>query len=373
MKSRVRGAAAPLFALLLLAAAPRAEPPEPYLVEYRAYSAAVDAGDTAGAIEHGRAAWQAAEQALGDHRRTAILAYNYGRLIVFTDTTKALEPLERSLALAKAGIENFPLREVSVYASYARFVANGKKRGDARRLREALTGVGIDVAPPNADLAPMWLLLATDDTVDERYEKALESGRMAEAALRALNPDLVHPIANAIAIQGIARLVPYPREPEDVLAAHRHFERAIVLFPPQEDIDSFDPLFATIYAWDAAASAAMRTLGAETSDWHRGPHALFAYQEDPDIVCGPIDWDREAPEYPMRALHRGYLGAVFLGFRIGDDLRVTDVRVLAEVPKATFGAAVLDAAKNWRAVKIPEDLDPRCANNLTTTVHFVLD
>ena len=47
-----------------------------YLIEYRAFRAALEAGDTVRATAHAETAWQAAEELLGDDPQTATLAYN---------------------------------------------------------------------------------------------------------------------------------------------------------------------------------------------------------------------------------------------------------------------------------------------------------
>jgi hypothetical protein len=55
---------------------------EQYLIEYRAFREALTAGNGAAATSHAHAAWQAAETELGNHPTTAILAYNYARLLL---------------------------------------------------------------------------------------------------------------------------------------------------------------------------------------------------------------------------------------------------------------------------------------------------
>jgi hypothetical protein len=66
------------------------------------------------------------------------------------------------------------------------------------------------------------------------------------------------------------------------------------------------------------------------------------------------------------------IGAVFLGYRLGEDLKVTDARVLAEVPVAKFGDAAVKAVSEWRAKALPGG-DPVCYRNLTTSILFVLE
>jgi TonB family protein len=367
-------------AALVLVCAARAvaqEAPPQYLVAYRAYNAALEAGEHAAAVGHARSAWDAAEQELGDHRLTAILAFNYGRLVLFDDAEGAQVALQRARGLLEAGIADLAPGETQLYARYADFAADGPTWREADRLREALLAFPLDAPNPDASLAPMWLRLATYDTAEERFHKAKESAVMAERAILAVNPGWKEALAQAILLQGIAHLVSYPREVEDVQAAHNDIVRALKLFEPQDDIDSFDPLFAQVLAWTAAANAALHALGNEDYPDHEGTDLerredlpVFRFRAGTD--CPTLEWERVAPDYPRRALREGYIGAALIGYRLAADGTVQDARVLAEVPRETFGETALEAVQQWRVKEMPEG-DPACFRNLTTTIQFVID
>lgn len=384
--TRLRPAAgerpAVLAALILLvpgSPATAADPPG-YLVEYRAYNAALGSGDTAAAVQHGRAAWQEAETELGDDRLTAILAYNYGKLVVFDDPAKAIAPLERAHSLMTSGVADFAADELGLYMRYAAFAAEDMTRREADRLREALSAFPLDGPDLNPDVAAMWLRLAAYDAREERYRTAGESAAMAEQAISAtaIASAATHALAEAILIQAVAHLAPYPRRVADVQRAHNDIIRALALFGPQESIDDFDPVLAKVLAWRDATNAALHTLGrddypdhedAARKDSERRP--IFAHQQSVD--CPDLEWaERPAPRYPRRALRKGYIGAAYLGYRLGEDGRVYDARVLAEVPQAMFGEAALESVKDWRVDKVPE-ADPVCLRNLTTSILFIID
>ena len=70
-----------------------------YKAEYKAYNAAIEAGDEAEAIKRAEAAWQAAETELGDNQTTAILAYNYASLIYDKQPEKTTAAINRVMAL----------------------------------------------------------------------------------------------------------------------------------------------------------------------------------------------------------------------------------------------------------------------------------
>jgi TonB family protein len=368
-----------IVALLVAAAGAAAAPEEQYLIEYRAYSAAMADGDGTVAATHARAAWQSAEAELGAHRLTAILAYNYGRLIALTDAETALVPLLRARALHDAGFADLPPEQVRLYSAYAEFEADGRKRREANDLREILQAMGADAAAADPDLASMWLRLTTYDVVEERYRTARESAASAEAAMLSAGIDNPHYLASAIMLGGIARLVPYPRKVEDVQAAHNEFSRARRLFPPQKDLESFDPLLAKVLAWDHAADSALATLDYEDYPDHadavaeESPPTPPLFEPAAFLDCEAFEWaNQDAPRFPPLALRDGRIGAVFIGFRLADDFTVKDARILAEVPMDEFGEYALDAVKQWRAKPLPSE-DPACYQNLVISIQFVID
>ena len=372
------------LALLLLALLTAGEPAraadEQYLVEYRAYNSALEAGDSEAAARHARAAWEAAEAALGDHRLTAILAFNYGRLIVFGDAEQALAPLHRARALHEAGVAELPAGTVQVYPDYAGFASSEYKRRNADELRESLEEIGTDAAGTNPDLAVMWLQLATGDVAAGRYRKGVASAGAAEAAVMNAAPGNSRSLATAIMLGAVARLVPFPRDVEDVQAAHNELSRARRLFPPQKDIDSFDPLLAQVLAWNQASGAALRSLGFEDYPDHdedgsgsEPPPLPPLFEREETVECGEVEWlEREAPRYPRGALRRGTIGAVFMGYHLEDDLTIRDVRILAEVPKKEFSEYAIAAVNEWRVEKLPAG-GPECYRNLTVSIQFAID
>lgn len=251
-----------IFSPFILAAVSTASADnEQYVVEYRAFREALAAGNDEAAASHAHSAWQAAETELGSHLTTAILAYNYGRLIVFYDTGNSLAPLRRVSELQAAGTADLSAAELQLYIDYAEFATGGFKQRPGKKLRRSLEAFEEGRAASSPDAASIWLRLAASDIAARQYRNALKSATRAEAAIASTLPDEPRELAEAILFAGIARLVPYPRTVDDVQTAHNEFGRARRLFPPQKDVDTFDPVLAQILAWDGAATAALKSLG----------------------------------------------------------------------------------------------------------------
>jgi tetratricopeptide (TPR) repeat protein len=351
-----------------------------YLVEYKLHSEAMTKGDRAAAAEHGKAAWEAAEAALGDDKLTATLAFNYGRLIALADPVTALAPLRRVQELLDAGIADLPQSEVRAYLAYADYIAGNAPhaRKVAKELQEALLALEVETGGPAGEDIVMWLELAKGELAKKRYKRTVEAAAKAEAALTLLAPDNVDKMGVALLLQGIGTLVPYPRTVKDVVAATNHFEHVFQLYPPQKNVETFDVTFAYSIAWHAASHAAFLSLRnkrkgkSEREDSEEKPLIYFESARNRPDDCG-IEWERrKPPRYPGLSLFQGYIGAVMVVFDLSDDLIVHNPQILAEVPADAFSKAVLKSMKAWRLKSPPID-HPDCRKNIMTQFTFVID
>jgi Gram-negative bacterial TonB protein C-terminal len=362
-------------AAVTIMGAARAQDDPAYLAEYKAYNQAMSAGDREAAERHGLAAWQAAEEALGDNQLTGILAFNYGQLVIFTDPKAARTALRRAKKLQNDGVVELPETDLNLFLAYAEFAVSDGRWRQANQLRNALIAIEEKGAPTNSDIATMWYKLAFSDFSRKRYKHAIESASKAETAFLVSSPENYRQRANAILIGGAARLLPFPLTVDNTQAAHNEFSRAQNLFPPQKDLDSFDPLLAQILGWDAAADAVLGSLGEEDYPDHENIDQndptqyyspIFEQEEKSDEECG-VGWDRDPPKYPSQAGWKGYIGAVIIGYNLSDDTLVHDARILAEVPTKIFGDAVLSNMETWR-LAAPISNDPAC--RLNRLAHF---
>lgn len=341
-----------------------------YLEEYQAYQAAFARGDVANALSHGHAAWQAAESELGDHDTTAVLAFNYARL-AFTHPDSAItaeRAYARAMALTEAGKAEFDLSELAIALAEVQLYLRPDDRQQQRQLAAVLRARLQAKAPPSDVSAHAWRSLARVQMDRGAMGQAMESAdQAADEAAKLTVPDTLLQ-RDALVLAGMARLALHRggRGRDRLQEAADLLERAIALYPPQTDIDSFDRSLATALLLRESISSLKRS--GRRGKYEEAPgaqglipvdHSRYAHCPDPTIHRVPVSFPREA-------LQDGVVAAVLVGIDFGETA-VDRVVVLAEPSKGGFGEAAIKAIERWTIEPgVPEE----CRTNLFQIVSF---
>ncbi|MEE4210653.1 MAG: energy transducer TonB [Parvularcula sp.] len=138
-------------------------------------------------------------------------------------------------------------------------------------------------------------------------------------------------------------------------------QKARATFAVPDDIDSYSPFVAQLFAYELFLESHIYTY----LDDLEASRVMRDLPSGPALIqgtagCPSIEWSNQRSSFP--ATEQGFNGAVFYGFDLDANGRVTNLKVLSEVPEARFGAAVESFTKKWRAdVKgVPE----ACRQNL---------
>ena len=150
--------------------------------------------------------------------------------------------------------------------------------------------------------------------------------------------------------------------------------QAIKRFEPQMDIASFDPILGIAAAWQGVIRSLAESYDVDLNPEHKFEgHPLeivpakIVGQRDDD-AC-EVTWQQRDMEYPAAAIRRGLNGGVLIGFDLDQTGRVTNAKILGEVPFPRFGPSVLESVKAWQA-DISPDMDEVCRKNMLTTIMF---
>lgn len=372
--------AAFIFATVLSIATPALAD---YRSEFASYRNALKDGDYDKASLHGEAAWRAAEKELGDHKLTAILAFNYAELVVIHEPAKACAPYERAKAISQKLDTGLIAEDIeSGIALCEASAATSASPAQRRRLDVALSARREKKLPATPVSAHGHLLLARTEKFLAPMRRYADSALADAEALGGANYDKSL-LRSALVYAGISRVSGGQHSPLEVTQAVGLFDRAFPLFPPQVDIDSFDRLLAAALSFRSSLSAIARSADEAPQtgtrlmqgDIARALKRAEANASDRDTwvrwqsdrpTCNLEYAKMQAPEYPSAALAGLQIGTILIGY----DVRGTTIDraiVLSDQFESGFGDAAVKAMKKW-ALSKPASVE--CEKNHLMYISF---
>jgi hypothetical protein len=320
------------------------------------------------AIADALAAWRTAEAEFGDHETTALRAYEYGRIVVRHDRQSALAPFRRALEITRKGIGALDpwLLEINVAATAVE--TDARDRAAAEMLFSALSRSGDE--PNRVDdretTARGWIALSRFHLQARAYEKArLFSGRGVKVA-ETVSPPNPLLTARGLVYGGIARIADSARLEGGLDDGRKMLDRAFALFPPQENIDTFDRLLALAMAWEKASDHVQGEGESRREEFGEEAQIRHRWRNPKSPACN-AEWSkRQPPRLAAATGRKPVAGAVVIGFDL-DDQGVARSVVLASLHGPALGEAAQKAMKSWRLKSPPA---PECRTNYITTISY---
>ena len=355
-----------------------------HLLPYRAFVAAQQRGDVGAALKHAEAAWNAAEQTLGDHATTAVLAYNFARLAtVYSETqAQALAAFERTLQLSQQPIEGIDRHQAQIGRDELIVRLGNSDSTVADRLAEELINLGESASPATDLSAQAWATLAENQLQRENRELAREYALQAVAHAEALQPANKRVLVQGLTTAAIADIqAPMRGDSDERLGeAALRLERAIDLFQAQTSLDDFDPRLARALLWRQAAATVSRSRDRIAKRERRPKQTpLPAFPTWSKVLprersdtdgCRPLgDYLESKPlRYPRQARRLEKIGSVLFGFEV-EGTRITRSVILAEQQGAGFADATEQMLAEWT---LREPYPEQCAQRFyLTTASFL--
>jgi hypothetical protein len=360
--------------------------------EYKAYQAALAAGDSAAAVAHAKKAWQDAELEIHDHKNTAVLAYNYGQEVSATDPAAAAAAFDRALHLTEIGVASLDEKDVRLRAALSHVEADPGAQAARKTLTSALTAYREQGGAASDASSRGWALIASAEMSgggDAALARAALLADNAVADARSMSPPSTRMLIEALFVAAVARIAGSHRREEDVTAAVVMLDEAISLFPPQVDIATFDRLLARSIAWRAAIDALVKSIGSEPkvttgARLPGGKDLKDAYQKaianntpyveriqwrDPSPAGCKLDWaKRDPPAFPQSSLANGYIGAALVGYDVVG-AEISNAVVLADLHDTGFGEAAIKSIAKW---KLAEPVAPECGRHRLSVFQFAI-
>lgn len=331
-------------------AAPATAPP-PYVLHYRAYRAAYEAGDVSTALAEAQAALQAHVESRPPDAVRATLAVNVAAALLdaglgeaaaravaeaaaLPEQTARVDPSLLALLQAHAALLVDPEAGLALALGAAAAAPTDDPILSSRALRLAQTAarlaLGVDRFP---EAAEGWRLVA----------------RLAE--MGDFPPDFLR--GRALTGLGIALLMQGEERP--ALETLGQALRALAAFAGETETSEAtlgQVAYAEALAWRSAVSALI-----ESNDW-RGPEGSDAPDPAPlagrALPCPLMIHARPPPAFPTDAMMRFSVGAVVVRLSLDEGGAVTQIGALAFAPDNSFAEAVDAVAPLWRVERAPD-------------------
>lgn len=342
-----------VLGLVLATSANAQSAPNPVVEHFRAYRAAVAAGDMARAENEAAAALAASEARDGDAGRTAVLALNLASLrLELGKRAEARSPAQRAYALAAARADS------GIDPHMARLVLARASLGDDVASRDALHAALAESAA-REDLAGDVYLAAVElgrlELSGRRFPQAASAWAVARDTSHAADGDTQLARANALIARaaaliyqsmssGVREVQPSEYEAKQLLIEARSIanERRTAYRQGGEP-DEADRTYGAALAWEATLEA---LLGRLLRPW--GRFSLAAVRGEPAQIC-PYEVNiGRRPYFPAREGTAGNVGAVVVQLQTNDAGQVIRRDVLGAAPgNDGFTNVVSDVMDTW--------------------------
>ena len=155
-----------------------------HIEAYAEYNKALEAGDYSGAVQSAERAWRLAEEEIGDHQTTAILAYNYASLIYWRYTAAALEPLERAVEISGENTQIFGEEPATLMLLVVKARHKKAKPIDVENLEAALAIYKDKKSPSQLLYARAFSQRAINEMGRNKFNSAEKSADISVAICR---------------------------------------------------------------------------------------------------------------------------------------------------------------------------------------------
>lgn len=367
-----------LVVALAVSAAPaawaQAGLPQSVTEPYRAYQAALEAGDMPALVDASGRALDAARAARLDNGTLGVLTENHAYALASAGRdAEAMEEWEDAARLGeRAGLARIDLawRWHNAAASALR----GDELQQARRWSDEATELIADMSPGERAQAEFaaeaWFLSARIKGEIGQPDHALIPAREALALYEAAG----HPSDRGYAyLHYLAGLASASMSRHDDAIYHMHMARDIAA-----DIGGSDALLTRIAAIhnylledsiDIADRLAANPLHAARfaggAERDAGPVRPPGYRP-PEPVA------QDEPRYPLQAARRAQQGFVVLSFDIETDGSISNIAIVDSLPAGPFDAVSVAALQDWQYTPATVDGEPVREEGVLTHFHFRL-
>lgn len=355
--------AAILAAWFAVASSAAQEPaPNPVMERYRAYRAALDAGDRERAEQEAAQALAASEARDGDGGRTAVLALNLASIrFMLRRHSDALAPAQRAHALVQARGADAGIDPTLAELVLGRIeLVTAPEAGEARLLTALRSA-----SPQTEQIAELYLAaidLGVSAQQRQRYAAAREAWNFAARFAQGSSLGAAYAEAHARVGAGSALFLSEVgsgrgrvsreagEEAHAAFLAARRILQPIVMTPlPNGELTLPQRLYAEAVGWDGALIAKMMSDGQiRPNDRETPPFPEIGAPANANPPCPLRYYPPLNLEYPRDAAYAAQVGAAVMMLQVDANGRVAESRVITQVGSADFTTPLREARNPWR-------------------------
>lgn len=341
-----------------------------FMVAYRAYGAALEAGDGAEAIKQSKRAWETAKTQGVDAETLAILGLNYASLIYPLVPDQAIAPLEYAVR-APDPAALFGDEDPALMLAYARAASGSNDKAARQALKDAIEARADMINQATEVLhARAHLLLGESELQEGDARGAREELTRSLELFAPYQRNLSGELAKAEHAMGLSYMAERRklRKP-DIEQAFSHFDQARSNTQRFNPDGTFNQLHAGGEAWTSALQALYQSRFNQSLPSQRAPGQMADTDGKEDCEVTPIQRDTD---YPLEELERGSFGAAVVVFDLNREGRTENIRLLSEVPSVSlFGEAAVENVARW-TYEVGADASDACIKNQWISVQYYL-
>lgn len=352
-----------LTLVLALSTSLQAKTPKEVLEPYKAYRAALEAGNAKTALKQAKAAWEAAEIHLGDHKTTGDLAQNFGDVKTGEGYSKAqIKAIERAIELSSFHGEDahnmYLQRGVRLLETH---LFNGNMASIRKPAKEMVSYVKENNLERSVFYAEI-LTLQSGGVVSSRNGKKMIS--LTEEALDIFekpseSADTVYPIF-AHLYNGFGH-----EYEENILEAALSYQK-VMEYVGELEYETHPIVGRALGRW-IHMRGRLQDAGEFEAAKEKGLCECWPYNIERNESVKPLK--RFPPKFPSKALS-GVSGYTIVEFDLDDDGNTINHKKIVSWPGDIYEAPAMRSLKKWEYSPRVEGETDADRSNLISTIRF---
>jgi len=354
-----------VLALSFLTSSPvQAQIPNEVMTSYKAYRTALKDKDAKGALKHAKAAWEAAEEHLGDHKTTGDLAQNYADINSgLTVSDSQIKAMKRAMDLSSFygadGNETYLQRGVQLLGYYATNAELRRSQKLAKELVSFSKENGLDRTIFYAETltlhAATYITSRDGEKMKKLTEEAIDVFENPADDYQSAYPIFAH------LYKGFGH-----EYDEEILEAALSYQKVMDSVGKLE-YETHPIVGRALGRWSHMRGRLRRT-GELDNARAAGLCDCWPYDIERNESVKPLK--RTPPRFPGRARRTSVSGFTIVQFDLDDKGNTINPKKIVSWPQGVYEEAALKSLKSWEYSPRVEGETDADRKNLITTIRF---